>query len=50
MHLKVTVTDVCGLNLVGCCLCLFKNGRSGVLLFVNVSHYLSHILVSQHGV
>jgi hypothetical protein len=34
---KVTVSDVCGLNFVGYCLCLFKNGGSGILLFVSVS-------------
>jgi len=48
--LKVTVSDVCVLNFVGCCLCHFKNGRSGVLLFVSVSLFLSLILVCQHGV
>jgi len=37
--LKFIVSDVCGLNLFVCCLCLFKNGRSGDLLFVCVSHF-----------
>ena len=48
--LKVTVIDVCGLNYHGCCLCLFKNCRLGVLLFVSVSLFLSLILACQHGV
>ena len=45
----VTVSEVHVLNLVGCCLRLFKNGRSGVLLYVSVSLILSLILACQHG-
>jgi hypothetical protein len=48
--LKVTVGDVYGLNFLGCCLCLFKNSRSGVLYFVSASLFLSLILVCQHGI
>jgi hypothetical protein len=41
--MQVTVSDVCGLNLVGRCLCLFKNGGSGVLLFVSISFFCPSI-------
>jgi hypothetical protein len=44
--LKVTVSDVCGFNLIGCCFCRFKNGRSGVLLLVNFSLFISQFDVS----
>jgi hypothetical protein len=47
--LKVTVSDVCVLNLVGCCLCLFRM-VSQALHYLSVSHFFPIILVCQHGV
>ena len=46
--LTITISDVFGLNLIGCCLCLFKNDRSRVLLFVIVSLFLSLMLFEVH--